>query len=59
MLVQAQDQLDCSLGVVTFEPGARTNWHIHPGGQVLLVTEGKGYFQERGQPIRIMQKAMW
>jgi quercetin dioxygenase-like cupin family protein/alkylhydroperoxidase/carboxymuconolactone decarboxylase family protein YurZ len=56
MLVQAQDQLDCSIGTVTFEPGARTNWHMHPGGQVLLVTEGKGHYQERGQPIRIMQK---
>jgi 4-carboxymuconolactone decarboxylase len=56
MLVQAEDQLDCSIGVVTFEPGARTNWHLHPGGQALLVTEGKGYFQERGKSIKIMQK---
>jgi 4-carboxymuconolactone decarboxylase len=56
MVVQAQDQLDCSVGVVTFEPGARTNWHSHPGGQVLLVTDGKGYYQERGQPIRVIQK---
>lgn len=56
MVVQAQDQLDCFVGVVTFEPGARTNWHRHPGGQVLLVTEGKGYYQERGQPIRVIKK---
>ena len=56
MIVQAQDQLDCLIGVVTFEPGARTNWHSHPGGQVLLVTEGKGYYQERGQPIRVIKK---
>lgn len=56
MVMLPQDGLDCSVGVVTFEPGARSNWHKHPGGQVLLVTEGKGYYQEKGQPIRIMQK---
>lgn len=56
MVVQAQDGLDCTIGVVSFEPGARSAWHKHPGGQILLVTEGKGYYQERGQPIRIMQK---
>jgi len=56
MVVQAQDQLDCLIGVVTFEPGARTNWHSHPGGQVLLVTEGKGYYQQKGQPIRVIKK---
>ncbi|RPD47248.1 (R)-mandelonitrile lyase [Paracnuella aquatica] len=56
MVVQAQDGLNCSIGTVTFEPGARTAWHRHPGGQILLVTEGVGYYQEKGQPIRIMQK---
>ena len=56
MLVNAQDSFDCSLGFVTFEPGARTNWHKHPGGQVLLVTEGRGYYQERGSPKKWMQK---
>src|SRR5690606_36094410 len=30
-----------NIGSVTFEPGARTNWHFHEGGQILLVTEGK------------------
>lgn len=34
---------------VTFEPGARTNWHKHPAGQILLVTEGTGYYQEKRQ----------
>lgn len=37
---------------VTFEPGARTNWHSHEGGQILLVTEGRGYYQEDGKPAR-------
>ena len=56
MLVTAQDQLDCGIGTVTFEPGARTNWHLHPGGQVLLVTAGKGFYQEKGGPVRVITK---
>ena len=39
---------------VTFEPGARTNWHIHPKGQALIVTSGTGYVQEWGkEPVLI------
>ncbi|WP_033165277.1 cupin domain-containing protein [Clostridium sp. KNHs205] len=35
---------------VTFEPGCRNNWHIHhKGGQILLVTGGRGWYQEWGQ----------
>ena len=38
---------------VTFEPGCRNNWHIHhKGGQILLVTAGRGWYQEDGQPAR-------
>ncbi|MFT3739570.1 MAG: cupin domain-containing protein [Breznakibacter sp.] len=44
------------VGSVTFEPGARTNWHSHPGGQVLIVTAGLGYYQEKGKPIQIIRK---
>jgi quercetin dioxygenase-like cupin family protein len=36
---------------VTFEPGARTNWHTHPLGQTLLVTSGVGRVQRWGGPI--------
>ena len=35
---------------VTFEPGCRNNWHIHhKGGQILLVTDGRGFYQEWGK----------
>ena len=35
------------VGNVTFEPGCRNNWHIHhKGGQILLVTGGRGWYQE-------------
>ena len=40
---------------VTFEPAARTFWHSHPGGQILLVTEGTRYYQEKGQPARVLK----
>lgn len=35
-------------GTVTFEPGARTHWHTHPLGQLLIVTAGRGWVQEEG-----------
>lgn len=46
---------------VTFRPGARSNWHIHPLGQLLFVTEGKGLVQEEGGPVRTMRRgdAVW
>ena len=37
--------------IVTFEPGARTNWHTHPLGQTLIVTAGVGWTQCEGGPI--------
>ncbi|MAK91604.1 MAG: cupin [Oleibacter sp.] len=39
-----------AVAVVNFEPGARTNWHTHPLGQVLLVTDGVGWTQCEGGP---------
>jgi quercetin dioxygenase-like cupin family protein/alkylhydroperoxidase/carboxymuconolactone decarboxylase family protein YurZ len=40
------------IGCVTFEPNARTHWHTHPKGQVLIVIEGSGLYQEKGKPAR-------
>lgn len=48
-LVGRDKNNDFSAGAVTFEPGARTNWHTHPKGQVLLVIEGEGLYQEKGK----------
>jgi quercetin dioxygenase-like cupin family protein len=36
---------------VTFEPGARTNWHTHPLGQILIITAGLGWVQSDGGPV--------
>lgn len=45
-----------TVGNVTFEPKCRNNWHIHhatkDGGQILLVTEGEGWYQEYNQKPR-------
>lgn len=47
------------IGNVTFEPGCRNNWHIHHaksgGGQILMVTGGKGYYQEWGKQARLLR----
>jgi len=55
-LVPNDSIFNCPIGNVTFEPGARTNWHKHPGGQILLITGGKGYYQERGKSAQLLQK---
>lgn len=39
-------------GLVTFAPGARTVWHSHPGGQVLIVIQGVGWAQDEGEAKR-------
>jgi quercetin dioxygenase-like cupin family protein len=40
---------------VTFEPGARSAWHTHPLGQVLIVTAGCGLVQCEGEPARAIR----
>lgn len=42
----APDQSRLSIGRVMFEPGARSAWHTHPAGQILIVTSGTGWVQE-------------
>jgi quercetin dioxygenase-like cupin family protein len=45
-----------STSVATFEPGARLDWHTHPGGQILMITAGTGYYQERGKPRQTLRQ---
>ncbi len=45
-----------AVGDVVFEPGCRNNWHIHPAEQLLFITEGRGLYQEKGQPARFLKK---
>ncbi|HEY5773943.1 MAG TPA: cupin domain-containing protein [Chitinophagaceae bacterium] len=44
------------VGNVYFEPGARSNWHKHPSGQILIITDGVGYHQIKGQPRQTLKK---
>ncbi|RYY57909.1 MAG: cupin domain-containing protein [Chitinophagaceae bacterium] len=55
-LSESDSTYNVNIGSVTFEPGARTNWHLHKGGQILLITDGQGLYQERGKPVRIVRK---
>jgi len=47
---------NCQVYDVLFEAGCRNYWHSHPGGQLLLCTDGIGYYQEKGQPVRRLTK---
>ena len=51
MLFEALEPSHASGGAVTFEPGARTAWHSHPRGQILIVTAGIGRVQRWRDPI--------
>ncbi len=51
-IISAPEPARLNAVTVTFEPGARTNWHTHPYGQTLLVTAGKGRIGTRGGPVR-------
>src|SRR3954469_4458417 len=55
-LVAHDKNNEFTVGSVSFEPGARTNWHTHPKGQVLIVTGGEGFYQEKGMPAQPLKK---
>ncbi len=55
MLFEATEPSHASGGSVAFEAGARTAWHSHPGGQILIVTAGTGQVQQWGGPIEEIQ----
>lgn len=55
-LVADDTMYNTVIGNVYFEPGARSNWHSHPAGQILIITDGVGYYQEKGQPRRTIKK---
>lgn len=53
-LYPATEETRATTGAVTFAPGARTAWHTHPAGQLLIVTSGQGWVQEEGQVRRVI-----
>lgn len=55
-LIAKDHNHEFSAGCVTFEPNARTVWHTHPKGQVLIVIDGEGFYQEKGKPALPIKK---
>lgn len=55
-LVQGEDPSCLSCASVHFNSGARSAWHTHPKGQLLIVTEGSGLIQQWGEPVRAIKK---
>lgn len=55
-LVENDSTLTTIVGNVYFEPGARSHWHTHPAGQILIITDGEGYHQIKGQPRQTLKK---
>ena len=56
MMIDNDSTLHAKMGNVTFEPKARTNWHTHPGGQIFIITNGVGYYQEKGKAAQLLHK---
>jgi quercetin dioxygenase-like cupin family protein len=55
-LIPSDSTYNTVVGNVYFEAGARSNWHTHAGGQILIITDGEGYHQIEGQPKQKMKK---
>ncbi|SEO13367.1 cupin domain-containing protein [Mucilaginibacter sp. OK283] len=55
-LNKADSTIDINVANATFAPGAKLDWHIHPAGQILMITEGTGYYQEKDKPIQVVHK---
>ncbi|MEJ0085063.1 MAG: cupin domain-containing protein [Pseudomonadota bacterium] len=55
-LLKADDTFPFNMTATTFAPGRKPAWHNEPGGQILVVTQGTGYYQEKGGPQRIVRR---
>jgi quercetin dioxygenase-like cupin family protein len=54
-LHKADELLGSNIAVAEFLPNTKLAWHHHPGGQILIITDGVGYYQEKGQPRQIVR----
>lgn len=55
-LAAADENFDFNVVLATFAPDAKLNWHKHPAGQQLYITNGVGYYQERGKEVQVVRK---
>jgi 4-carboxymuconolactone decarboxylase len=56
ILVPKDETGTYSIGSVVFGPGCRNNWHTHGAGQILIVTSGSGFYQQRGEQAKTIKK---
>lgn len=47
---------NCGVAKVSFQPAARTIWHAHAGGQVIIVVSGTAWYQEKGKPKQVVKQ---
>lgn len=55
-VLKADEVFPFDLAIASFAPGKRLDWHKDAGGQILIFTEGSGYYQERGKPKQLARK---
>jgi 4-carboxymuconolactone decarboxylase len=55
-LIKADSLFKFNIAVANFPAGKKLDWHYHPDGQILVYTDGIGYYQERGKPKRVVHK---
>ncbi|MGC6421686.1 MAG: cupin domain-containing protein [Flavobacteriaceae bacterium] len=55
-LVIADDDFDYNLTQATFQSDSTLDWHKHSTGQVLIIIDGEGYYQERGKEVIFLKK---
>ncbi|WP_316818278.1 DUF4440 domain-containing protein [Pedobacter nyackensis] len=55
-LNKPDETINSQISLAVFAPNAKLNWHTHSGGQILLITDGVGYYQEKGKPVQVVHK---
>lgn len=51
----ADETFDFNIAQAVSAPGSKLNWHLHPKGQLLLITHGIGYYQEKGKEVQVVR----
>lgn len=55
-LNKADSSVNSQISLAVFAANAKLNWHTHSAGQILLITDGVGYYQEKGKLVQVVRK---
>ncbi|TRO63352.1 DUF4440 domain-containing protein [Christiangramia sabulilitoris] len=55
LLFDADETFDFNIAQAVSAPGSKLNWHLHPKGQLLLITHGVGFYQEKGKEVQVVR----